>query len=745
MAMRAVEWYTRWVMTIAVVVGFVVSGFGATRATAAPVATTMTMAAPKTIPASPPGGDADWSAPEDVASDVPADVAIDVPMDVAIDVSVDVPADAHVFTDLLLRGDADPDGRIAHEYVWEVPSDARLFVLASAEFDAYLEVEKADGRLVAMDDDSGGESDAFVDFQVDLGGEYRITVTSAAEDETGAYTLIVWASPSIDTAPRRVGRGRAAVPGEDIPALPVGELFEGVLHDDGALAVFALPVPAGGATYDVWLWADSDFDLYAAAVRADEPGTYQELASEGPYGYEHVRIELPDEAWSVEVQVILYEDHAANGTFFLLVEEARSDRVGPSYDAVGAGLVDAGAVKVPFAGHLYPGRRHKGAIDGERYATQFWLLEVPEGVREVSVGLFEATADFDLSMARGWHPVPEGFLHEHRRATPRLNERIVLTLSPSRGSGETAGKAAREATGETTGEMDYVEPGVYTVAVWLAQEWEGTYEVEVAFDRMLPPSARYEGPSPEIVATLSGMHRAQLAAVRIQSEFSDAAGALLTPDGLIVTNYHVVAPCHPVSSAPVGCERDETVLHDDKGEYLVSLFDPYKGESVQLATATLLDALPEEDLALLQMDFDIDGRPWGEAVDGPLPFVPVRLGGSDSDVNAFRALATLGYDGNELVPGTATPIEAVLVAGTPVLWQLASSGWVWSSGGLLLDGEGSLVAVTTGRYYRELDKQRDDEEQTPQRLAHPVTRFPQHWLRLIEARGGQLVSGFAHP
>jgi hypothetical protein len=71
----------------------------------------------------------------------------------------------------------------------------RLFItLRSIQFDAYLLVQPFPGGrspLLARDDDSGGGSDARVEFVLPEDGDYVITATSTQRGETGAYRLSV--------------------------------------------------------------------------------------------------------------------------------------------------------------------------------------------------------------------------------------------------------------------------------------------------------------------------------------------------------------------------------------------------------------------------------------------------------------------------------------------------------------------------------------------------------------------------
>jgi hypothetical protein len=63
-------------------------------------------------------------------------------------------------------------------------------VRGSRELDPYLMLEGSSGKIVAVDDDGGGDSNARIIFQPRRAGEYRIIATTASK-EIGPFTLTV--------------------------------------------------------------------------------------------------------------------------------------------------------------------------------------------------------------------------------------------------------------------------------------------------------------------------------------------------------------------------------------------------------------------------------------------------------------------------------------------------------------------------------------------------------------------------
>jgi hypothetical protein len=71
------------------------------------------------------------------------------------------------------------------------PGSVYTLDLASRDFDAFLRLEDATGKMLASDDDSGGSLNARIVFRPTREDEYRIIVTSLQGGQTGNYTLTV--------------------------------------------------------------------------------------------------------------------------------------------------------------------------------------------------------------------------------------------------------------------------------------------------------------------------------------------------------------------------------------------------------------------------------------------------------------------------------------------------------------------------------------------------------------------------
>ena len=66
--------------------------------------------------------------------------------------------------------------------------------MTSTAFDSYLHVHGPNGEDM-QDDNTGGGQNARIQQAVPVGGSWRIWANSRAQNETGAYTLVITTTP----------------------------------------------------------------------------------------------------------------------------------------------------------------------------------------------------------------------------------------------------------------------------------------------------------------------------------------------------------------------------------------------------------------------------------------------------------------------------------------------------------------------------------------------------------------------
>ncbi len=93
------------------------------------------------------------------------------------------------FEGMLTTAAPNAEGRYYHDFTLEAEEDRLLSVsLTSDLFDPYLEIYTPSGRELS-DDDSGGEGNAFLEFEASESGVYRVRVTTFGPGGLGTYSV----------------------------------------------------------------------------------------------------------------------------------------------------------------------------------------------------------------------------------------------------------------------------------------------------------------------------------------------------------------------------------------------------------------------------------------------------------------------------------------------------------------------------------------------------------------------------
>lgn len=168
-----------------------------------------------------------------------------------------------------------------------------------------------------------------------------------------------------------------------------------------------------------------------------------------------------------------------------------------------------------------------------------------------------------------------------------------------------------------------------------------------------------------------------VASVRGNRIFSSGTGTIITPDGLIVTNAHVIETADRVAVALLEDINDPPEIR-------------YYGEVVGLNQ--------EIDVALVAIREDADGRP--VAADLSLPYIPASLGASEvfrGDTVYIFGYPGIGDDYLVVTSGAIVSVENGDVNGQrmPVWYRTDAEIAPGSSGGLVVNGDGQFVGIPT--------------------------------------------------
>ncbi|HET6762080.1 MAG TPA: hypothetical protein VFH27_00375, partial [Longimicrobiaceae bacterium] len=137
--------------------------------------------------------------------------------------------------------------------------------LVSKAFDAYLAIGRMDGgefKASESDDDSGGGTDAKVEYTLPADGEYLIRANTLAADETGAFTLTVTAGPA-PAAAQSPSTGRAGTRG----SVAVGQTVRSTLSASD-------PKASDNSYYQLWTFQGRAGQTVTIDLRSDDFDVY---------------------------------------------------------------------------------------------------------------------------------------------------------------------------------------------------------------------------------------------------------------------------------------------------------------------------------------------------------------------------------------------------------------------------------------------------------------------------------------
>ena len=155
-------------------------------------------------------------------------------------------------------------------------------------------------------------------------------------------------------------------------------------------------------------------------------------------------------------------------------------------------------------------------------------------------------------------------------------------------------------------------------------------------------------------------------------------GTITTPDGLIVTNAHVIEDADEMA---IGLLNDI----NDPPEYL------YLGEVVKKDE--------DIDVALIAIRYDLDGNPVDAAALN-LPYIPITLNADEvfrGDAVYIFGYPGIGDDYLVVTSGSIVSVENGAVNGEriPIWYRTDAEIAPGNSGGLVVNGNGEFVGIPT--------------------------------------------------
>jgi hypothetical protein len=230
----------------------------------------------------------------------------------------------------LERGDDTlTSGEFADSYTFTASAGQRAVIeLRSDDFDPYVFVRAPNGEQFDNDDFGDDASRSLLALDLTENGEYRVTVTSYAKGETGAYTLALEVGASLGLAARTQHDG-ALESGDD--TLKSGEYFDQYEFEGSAGQHVVIDLRSAA------------FDTYLILRHPTGEQTENDDADGGGPGHSQLEVDLT-QSGTHRVLVTSYEQ-GETGTYRLTIDPSASDdyRSTPRRDV---SLLMAGPVSV---------------------------------------------------------------------------------------------------------------------------------------------------------------------------------------------------------------------------------------------------------------------------------------------------------------------------------------------------------------------------------------------------------------
>lgn len=340
---------------------------------------------------------------------------------------------------------------------------------------------------------------------------------------------------------------------------------------------------------------------------------------------------------------------------------------------------------------LVAGQKYTGQIRADEGSLQTFVMDVPADAPALRIDLDEVYGDLDL-WARFGEPAYRRCEASHTAISPMGRETLLITpQSP-----------------------EPLRPGRwYLHVVHPLDEGVVDFSVYVSL-RPDPPEALLK--VPELPTPEDPIKRAIAATVEVATEYGAASGTLLTPTGLVLTNYHVVAEV--AENPPENPEQDPVII--------AATVDPalppkelFRGRVVQFDK--------DRDLALVQITCGL----YHQALPAGYRF-PTLVLGDPGQMQMGDEVRIVGFPS---VGGSGARVSVTLTRGILSGFEKAPIGVLMktdaliapgSSGGAALDAQGRLIGVPTS------------ENVLPEVVGrmsyiHPLTMLPAEWWKRIRS------------
>ncbi|AHC13743.1 S1 family peptidase [Salinispira pacifica] len=333
-----------------------------------------------------------------------------------------------------------------------------------------------------------------------------------------------------------------------------------------------------------------------------------------------------------------------------------------------------------------------GRLRQDRGMIEYFLIDLPPSADTLRVDIFGAPADIDFALNPG-----EGFTDPYTALYPADSHLASESLTIS--------------TGHVSQRRFFLM--VYTR---MFEEQDIGYSIRVSADDSPPPEALEY---PELPRELNGLERAVAATVELAGQTGGGSGCVISPDGFILSNYHVILDQsgQPAPHMTVGLTLDQ------------------RSPARELFTAEVVRWDAEKDLALLKV---ISGR-YGQALPEDFRLNHFSLG-EPRDLKLSESLHFLGYPA---VGGLGSKVTISYTRGTVSGFEQRGEGLYIKSDGEINYGNSGGAAMDRDFRLMGIPTQINPDAGGKLAYIHAVSMVPESWLELAGTIAGKDSPGTA--
>lgn len=318
--------------------------------------------------------------------------------------------------------------------------------------------------------------------------------------------------------------------------------------------------------------------------------------------------------------------------------------------------------------------------------TRRFFIDVPRNVKDLRVDIIDTDADIDLMISHN-NPV------SGRESADMISDSLL-------------GRESIQLNGSSDPRL---QPGRYYITVFdqVSSDHPVRFSLLASFSGEAPEEAAFVPPLP---VPANELENVLLSTVEVIAKAGKGSGCLVSKDGLVLTNWHVV-------------EYFDRKVSDDI--YIALNFDE-KHPAKELFRAELVDKAPELDLALLKISGSLCGGELPSLYE--FPYFP--LGDSDR-LEIGQPLSFFGYPG---VGGTGSRASISVTRGIVSGFESAEDRLFIKTDAEINSGNSGGAAVDA--YYQLLGIPTVVIGEDSGQIAYvtPVSMIPDEWLRMIRIR-----------